>query len=288
MFNFGPDDALVASITEPKSSSAEIGAIVWGMDIAGLRNARALAALGFTVMQVHQRRRQVLADVQRCKAAMDALAARRNVEKFILKGSCGRASLCFNTALEDHRVVGIILANPNVSEVLTVSDSYKRKFFSPNTWKRIFTGQINIRRHIANAHWFAQSVLGRLKREDEKFLVERFTGGSAYKKDRTLPDNIDEKLKILIERNVNILIIFSKNDDSLLYFEKKFGRSFERLGSSTRLSLEVVPIEGHSIWKDDAAASVMTPPYDSQTAWTGGRSSVSMKAMRSDACCAAR
>lgn len=261
-FRFGPDASLTATITEPTAAPCGAGAIIWGMGVAEIRNARALARHGITTMQIHQDPGEgspeywPLLDstgVQRCQVAMDELAARRGVQRFVLKGSCGTASLCFNTALADERVTGLVLANPHVNEMLTVGEGYRRRLLSARTWRKILTGQINFARHLYNLKWIGQGVAARLRGEADEVRATRFS----LTRDVTLPADLLPQLERLLQRQVQTLIVFSDNDDALFYFQKHFGESFEKLQGLPGLTIERVPTEQHVIARDDAAASVM-------------------------------
>src|SRR6187551_2631883 len=112
-FRFGPDDCLVATITDPVNDASKIGAVIWGMGVGEIRVARALARLGIVALQVRQKERAFeqldTEGVRYCKAAIELLAEKRRVDNFVLFGNCGRASICFHTAIQDPRVSGLIL-----------------------------------------------------------------------------------------------------------------------------------------------------------------------------------
>ena len=257
-FSFGPDGSLMGAITEPKCGMPQVGVILWGMGVAEIRAARALAKLGFVGMQIKQNGKDwqpVLDDsgVSRCQEAMTTLRSKCGVEQFVLMGNCGLGSICFNTAVDDPRVIGLIMTNPHVSEVLTLSESYKHKLSNWVFWRRVLSGRADLARHLANIRWLKAFIIGRLRGADDKALIAEFT----YNKDFTLPDRLDERLKALSSRGVNILIIFSQHDPSLLYFEKTFGKSFGRLRSVSTLSMDVLPTSSHLISDDDEAASMV-------------------------------
>ena len=151
-FRFGPDDCLVGTITDPANGASKTGAVIWGMGVAEIRVARALARLGIVALQVREKERAFerldTEGVRYCKAAIEVLGEKRSVDKFILFGNCGRASISFHTALQDPRVSGLILTNPHVSEALTVSASYKRKLLSKESWRKLLTGKLDLAAHL--------------------------------------------------------------------------------------------------------------------------------------------
>lgn len=265
-FKFGPDECLVAAITDPKGGAAKVGAIIWGMGVGDVLIARALARLGIVVVQVRQKERAFqrldTAGVAYCKAAIELLAEQRGIDSFILLGNCGRASICFRTALDDPRVTGLILSNPHVSQVFTVKETYKRKLLSLNSWKRVLTGRAGLRYHLNSARLLKMLLLGRLTRMDEKTLAEK-TNDSG---DLAFPDRIDDRLRGLAARGARIFMVFSETDAGLDYFRKLYGKQFERLQGVPRVSVEVLRTSEHVISLDDSAAKTFA---DAISHWAG-------------------
>jgi hypothetical protein len=206
-FAFGDDNSLIGTITDPPNAGSRVAAILWGMGIAEMRAARALANLGL---------------------------------------------VSFNAALVDPSVIGVIVTNPHVSEVLSVSSSYKRKLLSWQSWRHVLTGRATLARHVANIRWLKEHLLGRLWRRDEKSLIEKFI----YNKDLTLPADIGGRLKDLAFRGVATLIIFSENDVSLDYFRQVFGKSLAELRRLPNVRVEVLSRTPHVISHDDEAAQM--------------------------------
>ncbi len=165
------------------------------MGVAEIRVARALARLGIVALQVRQKERAFerldTEGVRYCKAAIEVLGEKRGVENFVLFGNCGRASICFHTALQDPRVSGLILTNAHVSDVLTVSAFYKRRLLSKESWRKLLTGKFHLAAHLAAVRRLKTLVLGRVFRADEKDLIAT----TSLNKDLTLPDRIPERLR---------------------------------------------------------------------------------------------
>src|SRR4051812_38154830 len=155
MFRFGPEQCLIGAISDPKTSPCSIGAIIWGMGAGELRIARSLARLGIVAMLLRQKERAFsrldTEGVRYCKEAIEVLRAKRGVESFILMGICGRASISFYTAVDDPRVIGLILTNPALSPGLTVLESYKNKLRSADSWRRLFAGKLDLSYHLKSA-----------------------------------------------------------------------------------------------------------------------------------------
>lgn len=256
MFRFGPDQCLVGAITDPKTSPSSVGAIIWGMGAGELRIARSLARLGMTAMLVQQKERAFTRldteGVRYCKDAIETLRARRGVDSFILMGICGRASISFYTAVDDPRVVGLILANPALSPVLTVLESYKNKLLSAASWRRLVAGKIDLSHHFKSAKRIKTLLFGRLVRTDEKTLIA--SSKAAVNRDLMMPDNIGPRLEALARRGVRILLVFSDHDPGLGYFRKRYGKSFQRLSQEPGMSVEVLSTAAHRLTLDDSAS----------------------------------
>ncbi len=144
--SFGPNDELLYTITGARGEP-RLGAILWGLGIAEVKIARALAKRGIVSMQVRingpefyddDRRNEIYrrSGIDYCKLAMDKLAAERGVTSFILMGTCACANSGFHAALADSRVVGLILANPYVSTAQRVRTLGWDKVSKPDAWKR--------------------------------------------------------------------------------------------------------------------------------------------------------
>jgi hypothetical protein len=258
MFRFGPDECLVGAITDPKTSPSSVGAIIWGMGPGELRIARTLARLGIAAMLVQQKERAFLRldteGVRYCKDAIEALHAKRGIDSFILMGICGRASISFYTAVDDPRVIGLILANPALSPVLTVLESYKNKFRSAASWRRLIAGKIDLAHHLKSAKRIKALLFGRLVRTDEKTLIAT-SPKATVSRDLMMPDNIGPRLEALAKRGVRVLLVFSDHDPGLGYFRKRYGRSFQRLSQSPGMSVEVLTTAAHRLTLDDSASS---------------------------------
>jgi hypothetical protein len=262
-FEFGPDDCLVAAITDPPGGASKIGAVVAGMGIAEFRVARMLANLGIVTLQVREKNPPAdwntlinllnAEGVRYCKESIEVLRDRRGVERFICMGNCGRGSIPFRVALEDPRVVGLILSNPHISPALTIRESYAQRLLSAESWRRLLSGKADLKYHLPNARLLAMSLFGRVAGIDEKKLIDQ----SGHNKDLTLPDRFDERVRGLTERGVRVLMAFAENDEGLAYFRRLYGQSFEKLKAIPGVSLELLATSAHVISQDDDAAGAL-------------------------------
>jgi hypothetical protein len=262
-FYFGPDDCLQGAITDPTHGRATIGAIIHGMGVAELRTARKLAKLGIVTlqMQIHQEPDDWVTllnaeGVRYCKEAIKLLHEQRGVDSFICMGNCGRGSISFRVALDDPRVVGLILTNPHISPALTIRESYAQRFLSRESWRRLLGGTANLTYHLPNIRLLVLSLLGRVLGVTERKLIDQ----SGHNKDLTMPDRFDQRVAGLARRGVKVLMAFAENDEGLSYFRRLYGQSFGRLTSG--LSIKLLATTTHIPSHDDAAAGALARMVD--------------------------
>jgi pimeloyl-ACP methyl ester carboxylesterase len=259
-FEFGSDARLTGMITDPRHGASGVGAVIFGMGSAEVRAARLLAQHGIVVLQVRQKDEiegwhaaQNASGVRRCKESIELLREQRGVERFICMGNCGKASIVFRVALEDPRVVGLILTNPHISPALTIRESYAKRLLSAKSWRRLLAGKANFAYHVPNLRLLAMALFGRFIRVDEKALINR----SGHNEDLTIPDRFDERLRGLTRRGVKVLLAFSQNDEGLSYFRKLYGQSFEKVSRIPGVSFDLIRTDTHILSNDDAAAGTL-------------------------------
>jgi hypothetical protein len=259
-FYFGPNERLTGAITEPPQGRATIGAVIAGMGIAEVRVARALASLGIATLQIREREepddwKAVLnaRGVDNFREGLELLRAKHAIERFVCMGNCGIGSAAFRVAVDDPRVIGLILSNPHISPALTIRESYARRFLSLASWKQLLAGKANLRYHLPNARLLAMSLLTRVARISERALIDQ----SGHNQDATMPDRFDERVADLVRRGTKVLMAFSENDEGLTYFRRLYGHSFERLEAMPGLSIELLPTTTHIPSHDNAAVDTL-------------------------------
>jgi hypothetical protein len=235
------------------------------MGIAEVRIARTLANLGIVTLQF--REREDIDDwktafntrgVDNFREALQLLHDRHGVARFICVGNCGRGSAAFRVAVEDPRVIGLILSNPHISPALTIKESYAKRLTSLASWKQLLTGKANLRYHLPNVRLLAMSLLTRVASISEKALIDQ----SGHNQDATMPDRFDDRVAELVRRGAHVLMAFSENDEGLTYFRRLYGQSFERLVAMPGLSIELLPTTTHVPSHDNAAVSSLVNMVD--------------------------
>jgi amino acid adenylation domain-containing protein len=255
VFEFGPGGAYLGYISDPSLQRSQTGVIVFGLGLLSSRVARRLAALGLVVMQIQlvrnygdmQRRLQFYDDegIAACTRAIDELLSIRPITQVVLMGDCAEANLSFNNALADRRVVGLILTNPNLDELLsrlTFFDRLPLRLFSADAWRRLANGESRL----------LKSVLRRLgSRSAGQWIAGRLT----FRKGVILPFDFDQRLATLLaERAGHCLIVFSKDRDGLGFFRRIYRATMRQLIAADRLSFEVMPVNARDDPADDQAA----------------------------------
>jgi hypothetical protein len=254
VFEFGPGSAYLGYISDPRRPRSQTGVILFGLGRLESRIARRVAALGLVVMQIRlhknyteEKSRVRFYDesgVSACTHAIEEITSKRRVTQVVLMGNCAEANISFNTALVDPRVVGLILINPHVNDMLTVLDRLPRRLFSPHAWRRLLAGESNSK---LLRSFFRSVVPG----ADQQSLAAQWP----YRKDVVLPLDFDRKLSSLLnERAVSSLILFSNDRPGLRYFRKTYGDTLDELVASGRLTFEVLPTDVRYDSADNDAA----------------------------------
>jgi amino acid adenylation domain-containing protein len=267
VFEFGPGGAYLGYISDPSRPRSQTGVIVFGLGLLESRIARRLAALGLVVMQIQlfrnygdmQRRLQFYDEsgIAACTEAIEEMLSKRGITQVVLMGDCAEANLCFNTALTDRRVVGLILTNPNLQALLarlTVIDRLPLRLFNMDAWRRLATGKSR----------FLQSIL---RRFGSRSAAQWLAGQMSFHKDVILPFDFDQKLSTLLTGRVGrSLIVFSKDRDGLSYFRKTYRSTLQQLITADRLTFEVMPVNARDDPADDQVACQFA---DVIANWTG-------------------
>jgi len=262
--SLGPNDELLYTITDARGDG-RIGAILWGLGVAEVKIARALARRGIISMQVRingpefyddDRRNEIYrrSGVDYCKLAMDKLAAERGLTSFILMGTCACANIGFHTARVDARVVGLILANPYVSTAQRVFALGWEKFAKPGGWKRLLNaGSHRAKAAVSSLRSVMSGRSGSTAALPAKAAVSHVGARQAIE----LPGNFPRELGKLCDRGSKILVACSTADDSLHYLRKRHGSALRKLQARGNLSFVEVECNAHLFSTDDSAAALL-------------------------------
>ena len=257
---FGKTKSLVGIITEPSPGSSAKGLpafIILNSGIAHrvgtsclyVKLARRLAASGFTAFRFDfsgvgdskVRTDTLMFDKSaesETQEAMDFLYAERGIRRFILTGICRGSEVAFSTACRDARVVGAVFMNhpfyygeefhTYVRERNNARFFWKHALFNPRQWSRAIRGRLNYRR-VVTAIGFPLQAMLRRKQE----LPERASDDVAH-------------LSSLVQRGVQLLLVYAENDAGLDSLQIVFGDHLEQFRSTESVDLAVISESDHT------------------------------------------
>jgi alpha-beta hydrolase superfamily lysophospholipase len=191
------------------------------------------------------------------KTAMSLVTELCGQKRFVLVGLCSGAYLAFHTCVEDPRVVGQVLLNPQTFEWregdtldLSMRKSflstryYLRALFEPHVWKRGLRGQLNV---LGIAGILRERLAVRVK------IAVDAVRARALGQNRQQTE-IERAFRATTDRGVESLLVFSFNDGGIDMIEKHLGPDARTMHGSRRFRFEIV----------DGADHTFTP-IDSQT-----------------------
>jgi pimeloyl-ACP methyl ester carboxylesterase len=248
---FGKTKSLVGIITDPpeaKRSNGLPGIILLNAGIIHrvgpnrihVKIARALAPMGFVVLRFDfsgigdsKVRDDNLpfeeSAVKETQEAMDYLSATRGVERFHLLGISSGAIVSYKTAGRDPRVIGATLINPasygdELRSYAKARRYWKNALSDPKRWAKAFTGKANY-----------QLIGPRLR-----------TVFSHRRKALSVANHIAADFHSLIERRVDLRLVYSKGDLGLDCLDVILGNELRELSERGTLKLEIIPEADHT------------------------------------------
>jgi pimeloyl-ACP methyl ester carboxylesterase len=221
---------------------AELGYRSFRFDVGGLGDS--LTAPGAPDNRLYSK--DSVGDV---KAAMDFLSQAHGCRRFVLVGLCSGAYLAFHTCIEDDRVSGQILLNPQTFEWKegdSLELSVRRSFLSTRyyaravrdyrVWIRALQGEVNVRGITGALRERLQArVRARLQR-----LAARALGRDDAQTE------IERAFQAMSKRGVESLLVFSFEDGGLDMIEKHLGRGARRMRGNDNFTLETVDGADHT------------------------------------------
>jgi len=259
---FGQTRSLVGILTEPPEAvnSTNLPAVILlnagivhrvGPHRLYVKMARSLAAMGVVVLRFdfsgvgdskvrHDNLPFERSAVSEARDAMNYLAAERGIGRFVLVGLCSGADMSLKTACCDPRVVGAVLLNAQGDQLDTGDElrSYiltrkkaryywKTALFNPKIWLKALTGEADYGDIFRVLVFPLRSKFARKK---------RVSSG---------PSHDAANLRLLAERGVRLLLVFSEADTGLDYLHEVLGDELQQLCSSGKIGVHVIPNADH-------------------------------------------
>ncbi len=261
---FGKTKALVGIITDPPEAKTRknFPAVILlnagvlhrvGPNRFYVKMARKLAAMGFVVLRFDFSGigdSKIRADnlplnksvVSETQEAINWLNAARGIERFILGGICSGARISFQIACYDLRVVGAVLVNApsyqhGASEALR-SYIIKRKdtryywkiaLINPKSWLKAIQGKVDYHAIVRSIAFQLKSLFDRKK----KVWSER--------------NKVVADFRLLTERGVRLLLVYSEGDPGLDFFQMILGDEIHDLNSNGKLNVEIMERVDHTV-----------------------------------------
>ena len=226
--------------------------------------ARDLAQAGFPTMRFDYRgmgdstgaNRDFSAVDDDIKAALDVFLERQpQLTEVIIWGLCDAASAALFYAYKDSRVSGLVLLNPWVRTETslakaTLKNYYLQRFFNPNLWRKIASGQFDFSASI-------RSFLNLITKASKGLAVAKTTA-ARQEIARELP--LPERMAIGWQRfGGQVLLILSGNDLTAAEFKMLCDNStrWQQLLADTPLDRAELPTADHTFsrrdWRDQVA-----------------------------------
>ena len=167
--------------------------------------------------------------VRETREAMDYLNSTRGIERFHLVGISSGAIVSYKTAGRDPRVIGATLINPasygeELRSYAKARRYWKNGLSDPKRWLKALTGKANYR--IVGARLRSMS--------------------SSRRKALSVASGIAADLRSLIERRVDLRLVYSQGDLGLDCLDVILGKELRLLTKGGKLKLEVIPQADHT------------------------------------------
>jgi pimeloyl-ACP methyl ester carboxylesterase len=218
------------------------GYLAFRFDVAGLGDSQ--VAPGGQENRLHTK--ESVGDI---RTAMTFLTEKFGVHRFVLVGLCSGAWLAFHTCIEDLRVAGQILLNPQKldwreGDSLEISMRksfgsnrfYARALFDKAVWRRAIRGQVNVRAVMG----IIRERLATRGKSELKGLIARLRG-------RVEPQTeIEQAFHAVSRRGVDSLMVFSFSDGGLDHMEEHLGPGARKMRAHRSFHLEILDGADHT------------------------------------------
>ena len=257
---FGANRGLVGILAEPLTPVAGKPAVVLlnsgilhhvGASRLYVQVARRLASLGHATLRFDfsgigdsEARRDTLgaaeSAVVETREAMDLLQGRKGgTDRFVLFGLCSGADMGFKTAGVDERVVGLVQLDPFAYRTRGYYvHHYGPKLVSVDAWRNFVSVRVN--------RWRAKREASR--RTETVVPSEEVIEYTAPEYRRIFPprEETQAKLQSLVDRQVQLLNVFSSGMPDHFNHAAQYRESFPGLDFRDQLQVEYIPGAEHT------------------------------------------
>jgi hypothetical protein len=246
----GSSGSLVGILAEPTGGSGSLPGVVLvnsgilhrvGACRLHVKLARRLAERGFTSLRFDhsgigdsEARRDSLpfekSAILEIRDALDWLASKRGVERFVVVGLCSGADMAFEAAREDSRIAGVVLLDPWAYRTPRYwFVHYRSRVLSLTAWRRFLARKLRPRAATAAGSSVASEDL------DLPTYVRRFPA-----RERVAAD-----LRALVERDARLLCIFSGGQPDDYNHEGQLRSAFRKVPLGEHLQELFLPEADH-------------------------------------------
>jgi pimeloyl-ACP methyl ester carboxylesterase len=227
---------------------ASLGYVAFRFDFAGLGDSA--AGPGAPENRVYTN-----GYVDDVKRAMELLAERRGMHRFLLVGLCSGAYFAFRTAIDDPRVIGQLLLSPHtfdwregdsITPTLRPLDNpvsdyastryYARALSDPTVWLRTLRGQVNVR---GIARVLLDRVLVRAEAELTALKVRLLGHGRPQ-------TEVEKGFVAACDRGVETLVVLSSSDGGIDMLAQHLGSDARKMRGRKSFALEIMEGADHT------------------------------------------
>src|SRR5262245_13326414 len=202
------------------------------------------------------------------RAAMDFLAERFKLMKFIVTGVCSGADVAFHAGFDEPRTAGVMLLNPRtfcITDLKTINTYqharwYQGSLLRTQSWLKLLRGDVDIARAVRIVAPNVKDVVLRRAKRTIDGLLGSARGGAAAP-DQTTELDVPKCLNAMATRGVDTFLLVTENDPGVDYLESNYGndmRLLAALPSFHRTDIRGTDNTFTARWAQDQVAQVLT------------------------------
>jgi pimeloyl-ACP methyl ester carboxylesterase len=179
------------------------------------------------------------AAVDDMRAAIEWMRANLGIRDFTLCGVCSGAYHALRGAAAALPINRVLMVNPQnyfwkegmtitgmqVAELVSNVSTYKQRLFAKDTWKRLFTGQVDVG-YIATLY-VRRALLS----------LESAAREAARRLRIRLPSDLGWELEEIAARGVDVVFVFARGEPGVGLLEMQGGSAVRRLGERCRIHM---------------------------------------------------